>query len=83
MNYKTYLLIIVLTCIYSSKTHLQFKNLSDGLFNKLLLLLILFLTSFENFSISLILMLIIFESFIDDGMNNEYFQSRFHNDRDP
>lgn len=77
------LLIIFLTFIYSTKIHLEFNNISDGLFNKFFLLIILFLTTLSDFRISLILMIIILELFINDGINSEYFQCKFYDDREP
>ena len=79
-------IIFILILIFSLKllknkyTHL----LVSGNINKLLLFLILFFITLENYSIGLILMIIILELIYQDSYNNEEFQCKFYkDDREP
>lgn len=82
------ILIVLFACllfllkIYENK---KVKENSDGILNKLILILIVFFITFENFTLGLILMIILMEVLYNDSYNNEKFQCIFHNndDREP
>ena len=87
-NNLFYILITVLIVIFSTKiydspiTYIA----SNGIMNKLCLLLILFIVSFENYLLGILLMIILLDIIIKDTYNNEHFQCKFHhinNDREP
>ena len=80
------LLIAFLSLIFSFKLleNKYTKLLISGILSKLLLLLILFFTTFENYTLGLIGMIILLELIYLDSVNNESFQCKFYVDnREP
>lgn len=78
----TFAIMLFLLKIYENKI---VQNNVDGMLNKLILILIVFFITFENFILGLILLIILMEVLFHDSFNNENFQCKFHtiDDRDP
>ena len=66
--------ILFLLKIYENKV---VKNNIDGMLNKLILILLVFFVTFENFPLGLILMIILMEILYNNSYNNEKFQCVF------
>jgi hypothetical protein len=80
------LITAILSLIFSFKLleNKYSKLLISGIFNKLLLFLILFFATFENYIIGLLGMIILLELIYSDNINNESFQCKFYEDnREP